>query len=265
MLKKLPFAVLALSLLLAVGIASAITYGQPDGELHRGVGAVVYFSRSTGLPVPVCSGALISPTVFLTAAHCNLNYIFGSNDVWVSFDTDLSEDAINAGDYTLYPGTFINDPRYTQRQDDAHDLAVIVLNRAVRGRPIYQLPRLGQFDGLVQGQQFTSVGYGAQEPIQIIGSGVVNSYLDVREYSVSSLSALNKAWLRLSQNAATGDAGTCFGDSGGPNFLGAGAGETPIIAGTTITGDMVCRSTNVIYRLDTVAARQFLGQFVSLP
>ena len=50
-------------------------------------------------------------------------------------------------------------------------------------------------------------------------------------------------------------------DSGGPNFL----GDTDIVAGTTITGDFVCRATNVDYRLDTASARSFLGQYVSLP
>ena len=69
----------------------------------------------------------------------------------------------------------------------------------------------------------------------------------------------------LSQNPATGNGGTCYGDSGGPNFLGAGASETNILAATTITGDTACRSTNVDFRLDTPSARAFLGQYVALP
>ena len=64
-----------------------------------------------------------------------------------------------------------------------------------------------------------------------------------------------------SMNPATGNGGTCYGDSGGPNFL----GTTDVIAGTTITGDTNCRSTNVDYRLDTASARQFLARFVPLP
>ena len=62
-------------------------------------------------------------------------------------------------------------------------------------------------------------------------------------------------------NASHGDGGTCYGDSGGPNFL----GTTNILAATTITGDSVCGSTNVDYRLDTAAARGFLGHYVTLP
>ena len=63
-------------------------------------------------------------------------------------------------------------------------------------------------------------------------------------------------------NPAKGDGGTCYGDSGGPNFLGAGTGETDIVAGTTITGDFLCRATNVDYRMDTPSARAFLGRYV---
>jgi len=66
-------------------------------------------------------------------------------------------------------------------------------------------------------------------------------------------------------NPSLGDGGTCYGDSGGPNFLGAGTTESDIVAAITITGDFMCRATNVDYRLDTPSARAFLQQFVALP
>jgi hypothetical protein len=37
------------------------------------------------------------------------------------------------------------------------------------------------------------------------------------------------------------------------------------VAATTITGDAVCRATNVDYRMDTASARAFLSHFVTLP
>ena len=83
--------------------------------------------------------------------------------------------------------------------------------------------------------------------------------------AVSSLRTQNRTWLRGSQNPALGNGGSCTGDSGGPNFLGAGSSETNILAATTITGDAACQSTNVDLRLDTASARWFLGQYVSLP
>jgi secreted trypsin-like serine protease len=72
-------------------------------------------------------------------------------------------------------------------------------------------------------------------------------------------------WLKLSMNPSTGSGGTCYGDSGGPHFLGAGAGETNIVVSLTVTGDTPCRATDVTYRTDTASARAFLGQFVTLP
>jgi hypothetical protein len=84
-----------------------------------------------------------------------------------------------------------------------------------------------------------------------------------RMYSFSSFDALNNTYLRLSQNPSTGDGGTCFGDSGGPNFLTVRGVRT--LVGITITGDSVCRATNVTYRTDSAPARAFLSSFVVLP
>ena len=60
-------------------------------------------------------------------------------------------------------------------------------------------------------------------------------------------------------NQATGNAGTCYGDSGGPHFL----GDT--VVAVTVTGDRWCKSTDKSYRVDTPWARDFLADFVSLP
>ena len=178
--------------------------------------------------------------------------------VAVTFDPDYV-----AGD-KQYNGTFYSDPLYNQSQSDPHDIAVVVFDKPIRGITPAHLPTLGQFDRVAKDQQFTAVGYGGQEPVNQPGGPVIG-YLDTREYAVSTFNAVGPGYLRLSQNPATGNGGTCYGDSGGPNFLGAGAAETDVIAGITITGDMLCKSTNVIYRLDTESARAFLGQFVAVP
>jgi len=232
--------------------AAAITYGVVDGNRHPQTGALVgEFSSGT---YPYCSGTLISPSVFLTAAHCNL----GSSRVYVSFDP-----AITAGS-SLLAGTYYADPAYNQAQSDPHDIAVVVLDKPVRNITPAQLPAAGALDKFRHGDTFTASGYGSGEVVNGPG-GPVNPYFDNREYAVSSLNSVNPAWLRLSQNAAHGDGGACYGDSGGPNFIGAGATETTVIAGTTITGDALCKATNVIYRLDTPSARNFLSKFVKLP
>lgn len=234
--------------------AGAITYGQPDGERHAQTGDLVG-NFSSGV-FPYCSGALISPTVFVTAAHCDL----GNMRVMVTFD-----EKPGSGPFTVRHGTYFADPLYRSRQDDPHDLAVVVLDEPVLGITPARLPTAGLLDSLSKDQKITAAGYGGQEPVIVKGSGVVIAYQDNREYAVGTLNAINPAWLRVSQNPAKGDAGGCYGDSGGPNFLGGGSQETNILAAITITGDYVCRATNVVYRLDTPSARTFLGKFVTLP
>ncbi|HET9939427.1 MAG TPA: hypothetical protein VFQ28_11575, partial [Gaiella sp.] len=58
-----------------------------------------------------------------------------------------------------------------------------------------------------------------------------------------------------------GDGGACYGDSGGPTYLGAGADEGDVVLAVTSTGDGPCYSTNVSGRTDTPSARTFLALY----
>jgi secreted trypsin-like serine protease len=256
---------LAVPVLIATTLpARAITYGQPDGGGHPNVGAMVAEFDVAGRKDLFCSGTLISPTVFLTAAHCTSYLEARGLQAWVTFDADYTPKS------RIYSGTMHTNPGYNQAQSDPGDIAVIVLDHPVRGITPAALPSAGMLDrmfangSLQQGQRFTAVGYGVHEAQ--VGGGPASFPSDnLRWVAVSEFNALNSVWLRLSQVGAKGDGGTCYGDSGGPNFLGAGANETPIVAALTVTGDSQCLATNVDYRLDSPAARAFLGQFVILP
>lgn len=87
--------------------------------------------------------------------------------------------------------------------------------------------------------------------------GFVDSNNMFRNTGAFMIKSLNGGYLRLSQNPATGNGGACFGDSGGPNFLTVNGQQ--LIVSITITGDSVCRSTNVAYRLDIPSAQGFLA------
>lgn len=249
---SLVLAVALFAVLVCGGVASAITYGQPDGNRHPNVGALV--GTFDGQTYPYCSGTLISPTVFLTAAHCGDD----GTRVQVTFDSEYSSKS------RVYSGTFQAHPLYPGAENDPYDIAVVVFDRPIKGIQPARLPSAGSLSNLPKNQQFTAVGYGGQEAVNGPGGPVIG-YLDTREYAVSTLNAIGPSYLRLSQNPATGNGGTCYGDSGGPNFLGAGAKETNIVASITITGDSLCKSTNVTYRLDTASARDFLDDYVTLP
>jgi Trypsin len=260
---------MALALLLAAGMASAITYGQLDGNRHPYVGGPVLADEQGEF---LCgSGTLIAPDVFLTAAHCMFGFEqFGEEFRGVTFDN-----VYDPGTSVVYPGTlhFHPDFRYPGNPNsDPKDLAVVVLDDPVAGIQPASLPRAGLLDqmaknGTLQGQRFTVVGYGVTEPTHEPGSGApVFGESGTRRYAVSSFSALTPAQLRLSINPSTGDSGACNVDSGGPNFLGAGPSETKIIVSIGgLRGDFRCRAMNETYRLDTPSARAFLGKFVPLP
>jgi V8-like Glu-specific endopeptidase len=244
----LAFALL-LAVLLPAAPASAITDGTADGGAHPNVGGLVSPTQYSDGTWIYCSGTLISPTVFLTAAHCA-----EGDRVGVTFAP-----AYQVGDKVYY-GTFHADPAYPGPTSDPHDIAVVVLDKAVKGITPALLPRADSLSSVSSTQQFTSVGYGAYEVTNSPG-GHQYLYDDVRMVATGTLNAVNNSWLRISMNPSTGNGGTCYGDSGGPNFL----GTSQVVAATTITGDSVCRSTNVDYRLDTPSARAFLGQYVTLP
>jgi V8-like Glu-specific endopeptidase len=236
--------------LLVASPVIAITNGSLDGNRHPNVGGLVSPTRFGDGTWIYCSGTLISPTVFLTAAHCATEGEY----VGVTFDN-----AYQAGDKVYY-GTFHADPLYPGNSSDPHDIAVVVLDSPVTNVTPARLPTAGSLSSLPKNQRFTSVGYGAYEVTNGPG-GHRYLYDDRRMVATGELNAINKSWLRISMNPSTGNGGTCYGDSGGPNFL----GSTDIVAAITITGDSVCRATNVDYRLDTPSARAFLKQYVELP
>lgn len=266
------FFVLTLSLvcgsLLLPPKSSAITYGFVDSNNQfRNTGAFIVKSTN-GQIFPICSGTLITPNVFLTAAHCTLFYtqdLAPEGDVaYVSLDQSIPFGSLTSNKTELLPvAHVVSNPNYNPSQGDSGDIGVLILERSVRGVTPATLPACGLLDQLVaqnglKTATFTNAGYGLQN--RVVGGGLP-FFQDLnpipRMFSFSSFNSLNGGYLRLSQNPSTGNGGTCFGDSGGPNFLTVNGKQ--LIVAITITGDSVCRSTNVDYRLDTVSAQGFLA------
>jgi hypothetical protein len=277
-MRRTRFQVTALALavlILAPQRAKAITYGSVDeSNAFRNVGAFVV-KAPNGRIFPICSGTLIAPDVFLTASHCTA---FFEGDLapagytaFVSFDNPIPFGPLTSPATRLVPVTqVVTNPGFNQSQGDPGDIAVLLVpERDTQGIVPATLPPAGLLDALATRHGlgravFTPVGYGLQNRVTGGGPPFFQDRNPVpRMYAFSGFDALTPAFLRLSQNPATGDGGTCFGDSGGPNFLNV-EGQT-ILAAITITGDSVCRATNVDYRLDIASARAFLAPFVDLP
>ncbi|MFC7647476.1 trypsin-like serine protease [Streptosporangium lutulentum] len=237
--------------------AWAITNGSADEIAHPEVGAVLGHKPNPDGTWSYCTGTLISPTVFLTAAHCGNP---GEKNARVSFSSRYKR-----GD-KVYTGRYVPDKRFKEKRD-LYDMAVVVFSTPIPDITPAKLPTEGMLDRLkaddsLKTSRFTPVGYGALGPVK--GThGKEFDYNDTRNQASISFKKLTRAWLELSLGSKD-DGSTCYGDSGGPNFL-EGA-TTDLLVATTISGDDdTCKSTNFDYRLDTPSARQFLGKFVTLP
>ena len=252
-MRKLLLVAVLLAAALTTSTAHAITYGTVDtANTYSNVGGLVTTSTRTGEQYVYCTGTLISPTVLLTAAHCDISSDIGTDVACVTFDVTLTDKS------KLYCGKFIASPYYTKSQNDPNDLAVIVFDKPIRGiTPATVVQEVGYLDdyGLDQSTQFLSVGYGGTEFTNAPG-GPTAQYTDTRMYATGTFNALGPGYIRISQNRATGSAGTCYGDSGGPQFL------DGVLVSITVTGDVLCKSTNVVQRLDTELAQAFLQLYL---
>jgi hypothetical protein len=264
------FAMTAAVLVIVPFRVGAITYGFVDqNNTYSNVGAFIVKLQSDDRIFAICSGTLISPTTFLTAAHCTQFFTdelaLHGFTAFVSFDNPIPNGSLSTRRTNLIAATqVISNPNFNQAQNDSGDIGVLLLPKgSTRGITPATLPTEGLLDQLaaqngLTNAVFTAVGYGLQN--RVVGGGPPFFEDDnpiPRMFAFSSFNSLNGGYIRLSQNPATGNGGTCFGDSGGPNFL--NVNGTQILAATTVTGDAVCRSTNVDYRHDFPTAQAFFA------
>jgi secreted trypsin-like serine protease len=255
-----------------VSLASAITDGELDGNGHPNV--VLLVMDVGGQPAFRCSGTLISPTVLLTAGHCTSHYpgdpytgmrIFTESDV---------EAGIGITNNYPYPGPnsveaveWHAHPLYETAPYFVHDVGVVILSEPVSLTEYGELPLVNQLDTLktkrgLQNVTFTSVGYGLQKSFPTPAAFLEHNER-VRMVAYPRLLQINVPGftgdysLLLSNNHATG--GTCFGDSGGPNFM----GDSNVIAAVTSFGiNGNCAGTGGVFRVDRQDVLDFVTSYL---
>jgi hypothetical protein len=255
----------------AAAPAGAITNGTLDGDNHPYVGLMTAHA-ATGEYLWRCSGTLISPKVFITAGHCTepddsqgfgpptYAVVFFSNQLIVP-DPDFTLTTRSCDGIAGYPCAGANETAVTGQlflHPDfgtpfyVHDLGVVLLDGAGYNPGSFgQLPELNQLDALRPGPgtRFDAVGFGLQRAFPDAAS-----WKDVSE----RIRMISHPWLIQINNGIVGDwslllsnnpksGGTCFGDSGGPNFL---AGTNTIAAVTSFGFSWYCGGGGGVYRLD---------------
>jgi secreted trypsin-like serine protease len=257
----------SVTLLASTGSVVAITNGQLDGNNHPFVGLMV--AQDANLrPLWRCSGTLLSERIFLTAGHCTeapATHI----EIWFAADV---EHFIPANGYPFdgdVGGTPLTHPLYNPNAFFLHDLGVVELEADFPMTEYGALPTLDVLDQLKtrRGQQhatFTAVGYGLQKSFPDAASWK-DVALRIRMFATPRLIQINTGFtgdfsILLSNNAATG--GTCFGDSGGPNFI----SDSNVIAGVTSYGrNSTCAGTGGVYRVDRSDDLDWLETFGITP
>jgi hypothetical protein len=260
-------AVLALSVVPAM----AVTDGTLDGEGHPHV--VLLLMEVGGEPAFRCSGTLLSATVLLTAGHCTSNFpddpytgmrVFTESDVEAGIGT--TNNYPFAGPNAVEAVSWAAHPLYETAPFYVHDVGVVILAEPGVVLDEYgTLPAVDQFDAFKpkRGQKvmFTSVGYGLQEsfptPASFLESNTRTRYVAYPKLIQINGGIVGDFSLLLSNNHHTG--GTCFGDSGGANFL----GDTNIVAGITSFGlNGNCAGTGGVFRTDRQNVLDFVNSYL---
>ncbi|MFI7066030.1 trypsin-like serine protease [Kribbella sp. NPDC050124] len=260
---------LVAGMLLTAQPAAAITGGQRD-EVHTNVGVVRFTTESGRFR---CSGTLISPTVVLTAGHCTGDTAASpATNVYVSFNTDLpldplapgitpQERAARAANYIT--GTAHPDPGWTGKLSISkqHDQGVVVLDAPAASKwpgitpaPLLPVGTLDGNQGALKNETFTLVGYGVA-----IGAKKAQIVVPERRFTTSFLKNVQDevVTFQINDRDSKAGGGSCFGDSGGPVFLGR------FVAGdASFVNSLTCNATGGYQRVDTPYARAFLEQFM---
>ena len=279
MRNKLLQLLVLLGMLAAPFTAQAITDGTLDGNGHPAV--VLLLMEVGGLPAFRCSGTLLSPTVLLTAGHCTNNFPDGPYTgmrVFTESDVQAGIGKTNnypyAGPNAVEAVSWAAHPLYQTGPFTLHDVGVVILKAPGVVLPQSQygvLPSVNQFDVLHsrRGQQddtFTAVGYGLQEsfpdPASFLAHNSRTRYVATPKLlQINTPGFTGDFSMLLSNNHNTG--GTCFGDSGGPNFYGSDQTETKIVAAVTSFGiNGNCAGTGGVFRLDRQNVLDFVQSYL---
>jgi hypothetical protein len=186
---------------------------SPEGQANVALLVLI------GTSFEECSGAYISPTAILTAAHC-----FRSRPAQVLVTSQgNTRDGVQ---YAVHP-------RYDGKIGSPYDMAILTVDRALAGAP---LPVLVSSQPMV-GDEVVALGYGFDSD----GRGALTRIQNGEAALRATYSRFAGPMMGTTSIVSSGEGSPCSGDSGGPVLARNANGEFGII-GLTSAGPEGCSS-----------------------
>jgi hypothetical protein len=289
--RPLTMTCVAVALLLVGNLpAGSITGGTEDtSNQHSNIGMLVFYQPDGRFR---CSGTLIAPRVFVTAAHCTFQDI---GKVIVTFDPVISrtdaeseidipraaddsgpDDAVSTigfapsdvtapkyqGEQQWALGTTVTHPEYSDFTDikNWNDTGVVILDDALTlpTTPLAPANYLDQFEQpLFNKTELLTIGYGTEvrKPETRPRKPLPERQPIVRRFTTEIGQKLTSQVFQTQGNINDPRAGggTCFGDSGGPAVL------NGFLVGDTSYGNTLnCRYIGGYQRVDIPIVRNWI-------
>lgn len=262
-------AAVVLTLLIAER-AGAITGNFQDDVEHPFVGLMVAYDEN-GDFLWRCSGALLTPIVFLTAGHCveepaTTVRVYFQQDAGANFDPETELDPVSGYPETCAAGTLgvtcaTSDELHNYGFADfagfpnTKDLGLVILDQPIALPEYGILAAPGTLDALstrrgLQELTFTVSGYGLSFTNPVFTESF-RERLMAQAQLVNLRSALTAGFnLQLTNNPGAGRGGQCFGDSGGPVFYGDFSSNLVVAVTSFGMNSNVCAGVGFSYRTD---------------